>query len=1143
MIVQGPLLDQFIEFAKRAKLADTPLTTRTIEFFLREFLTKKTFMAGGNLYFGASYRMQFPLNEELTTDEHVELLLPQMIEIYTEQFGAPSGTEMAGYWSTTPFVADNPEAKARADYIKSRIMEYNRVTLPFRLRKTMYHKIHAIGYSFSSGRVLNRNAPDADPVIIETEEQAMEFLSTKTYGPISGALDEGFRDLWFEYTSDTGDNPKFGVLDFDNPAELPMKEVKSVVRKACDLLKKTGRTYIIMFSGRAFQVWFTPNETERFDHIKGIKEIAEGIGKRAGAYVGNSNKYRDMAIANQKVYLDLSVLNKKSKLGFFFGMHFKPNRVDQSTGLVRVPLVKQELTGFDPLRQAHPEYVLENFDAMKAKVDLFCQEAELGEGFPFSDSGYPCYRTPRDKPDSKHKLAKMLQDWKYKPEFKEVSVKNVGVEILMSDHIVLTPKYDGWVGLMAYNRMGGFKVNGKNLDNTQSVEGFTGKMVNEKQKAVICVKGGQFAWDNYLTKEFERACQANGLSEAIVIGEIYVHNVQGRVAGPGAVSSVLNKQEGDPPAHDNKSFRRLKFVITDVLSLDNSPVSKDISINHRLDLVSGINTDRISTMPYEVVEDDQQLHFDMFWKKNVQDKGHEGVVAYANSRRYKIKRKYTLDAVIIGVDTSSKTWEDQKPILSTVIIAVSKNTKSGPVYIAFQKVGNFKMSEEEKRALFHKVLGEQKGEWGNFENAVPSLTPEGEDFLIVEPKVVVEVQYTGLGPESKIAYAYFKEQSKRKTSTRGFRLAPYDGPTYYSRKLQGTPTIIRERPDKSADNPQDIRASQADGAGGLSISTSPRSMATEVLENPAIAKVTHVRMNPLHGYAAGPRWVAGGGSHMSASGFVDEEGNALGIPDGHGYYKAGHPAFSDKRLTMQQEFAGPHQGNIPWRAHWAPGIWSAKRQSGGTNYYPDMTGLPLGMQDAIYDERGPIIAKGADKAFPGELSTPKRKETISSHYHYSPEQAELDKAMQQGAILDTDESEGRVKLVGSAMEAKRFRKTDRRNGPEYVLSNPLTSNSNWNDRVQKYRKAYKEWLIAPEPKPDWKAVALENFEAWELQLLEKGRKYLDAEDEFKYSQTEETIINTRLGVPEAGEDHIFASLALDLEDDENDEGESDSPTP
>lgn len=1132
MIVQGPLLDQFLEFAKRAKLADTPLTTRTIEFFLREFLTKKTFMAGGNLYFGASYRMQFPLNIKLTTDEHVELLLPQMIEIYTKEFGAPTGTEMAGYWSTAPFSPATPEEKARADYIKNRIVEYNRVTLPFRVRKTMYHKIHAIGYSFSSGRVLNRNAPDADPVIIETEEQAMEFLSSKTYGPISGALDEGFRDLWFEYTSETGDNPKFGVLDFDNPADLPLKEVKAVVRKACDLLKKSGRKYIIMFSGRAFQVWFTPNETERFDHIKNVKEIAEGIGKRAGAYIGNSNKYRDMAIANQKVYLDLSVLNKKSKLGFFFGMHFKPNRVDQSTGLVRVPLVKQELTGFRPLRQAHPEYVLENFDSLKARVDMFCQEAELGEGFPFNDSGYPCYRTPRDKPDTKHPLTKILQDWKYKPGFTESQLKNVGVELLMSEHIVLTPKYDGWVGLLAYNRMGGFKVNGQSLDSTQKVEGFSGKSVREKQKAVMCVKGGQFSWDNYLTKEFERACQANGLSEAIVIGEIHTFNSQGRVAGVGAISSILNKQEGDPPAHDDKSFRRLKFIITDVISLDNSKVSTDIGINHRLDLVSGFDTDRISTVPYKVIEDDQQLEFDTFWKKNVTEKGHEGVVAYANGRRYKVKRKYTIDAAIVGIDTSSKTWQDQKKVLSTVLVAVTKNTQTGPIYVGFQLVGNFKMSMEERQALFHKVLGEQKGDWGNFEHAVPSGS--FANILPVEPRVVVEIAYTGLGNDAKIAYGFYKEQSKRRTDRRGFKWRTMSKP-FYSRKLLGTPTILRERTDKSADSPQDIRATQADGAGGLSISKTKRSMVSETLENPPMRKVTHVRMNPMHGYAAGPRWVASGGQSTESPTVYFR----LGM-----HKKAGHPAFRDDvKLSMQNEFAGRQHGNIDWRPHWSPDVWNAKRQSKGTNYYPDMTGLPLGMQDAIYDERGPIIARSADKAFPGQLSVPKRKETISDHYHYSSEQAALDAELQSDSMLDTEESDDRVKLVGKAMQSKRYRLSDRTSGPEPVLPNPMTTNDNWNKRVQKYRRAYKEWLISPEPKPDWKSVALENFEAWEYDLLEKGRKYLDAEDEFKYSQTEETIIHTRLGVPEAGEDHIFASLTLDLEDDEDDTRESDSPTP
>ena len=45
----------------------------------------------------------------------------------------------------------------------------------------------------------------------------------------------------------------------------------------------------------------------------------------------------------------------------------------------------------------------------------------------------------------------------------------------------------------------------------------------------------------------------------------------------------------------------------------------------------------------------------------------------------------------------------KKEILSTVIIAVSKNTGKGPTFVAFQRVGNFRMSDDE-RELFHKVL-------------------------------------------------------------------------------------------------------------------------------------------------------------------------------------------------------------------------------------------------------------------------------------------------------------------------------------------------------------------------------------------------------------------------------------------------------
>ena len=140
-------------------------------------------------------------------------------------------------------------------------------------------------------------------------------------------------------------------------------------------------------------------------------------------------------------------------------------------------------------------------------------------------------------------------------------------------------------------------------------------------------------------------------------------------------------------------------------------------------------------------------------KKHVEEARNEGVVIYGGGKRYKIKRKkYTLDAAIIGVDTDAKFWQDQKEILSTVIIAVFKNTGKGPTFFAFQRVGNFRMSDEERELLFHKVLGERKDDGWNrtsFANVVPYENKQNPNVYWVDPKVVVEIEYESLGNESK----------------------------------------------------------------------------------------------------------------------------------------------------------------------------------------------------------------------------------------------------------------------------------------------------------------------------------------------------------------------------------------------------------
>jgi hypothetical protein len=815
---------------------------------------------------------------------------------------------------------------------------------------------------------------------------------------------------------------------------------------------------------------------------------------------------------------------------------------------------------------AHPQIVLERFNELKARVDMFCQLVGLGEGFPpYVDAGYPCYRTARGNNDTTHDLVKAIEAWKSKPRMKEISKRIVGEEVLQAEEIVLTPKLDGWLGCMAFNTMGKFVINGQKLDKMQKYEGMNDSIQSEKQRAVMTTKGGLFAWDNYLTHAFEDACRSIGVTEVIVTGEIVTYNDLGQIAGREAVTSVLNRQEEDSEEdgvalHDSISFRKLKFVIHDVLSFDGSEVSREIPITQRLGLMSEVKNDRISVIHHEVISEDLTTNFEAFWKKYKEEANNEGLVAYAYGRRYKIKSKYTLDAVIIGIDMSSKTWLDQKDMLSTVVIAVSKNTSKGPTFVAFQKVGNFRMTDEERRTLFWKVLGEQTGEWDNkgFANAIPEQLSYQPEIMFVDPKVIVEVEYESLGNKLGIAYAFYRQQRKGtkdpKLMARGYVLTPFPKPLA-SRRLKGPPVIIRERPDKSSENPSDISHEQAEGAGGLEISKGKKGLiGAEELENPSPIKVTHVRTNPMYGYARGPRYIGGVGP-------ASAEGDK---------YPAGHISmggeFGDKKATLEEEFTGLHtQGKGKWKPNYKP-IWDRARQhpQTGLAYYPEMTGFSFGAADAIFDERGANIPGARKGLIMQQSSQFPLKNLLTEEYHEDEAQG-IEEAKQLGRALgkelmhmpgtkesrhmlaglanrDIDEID-KQKLVERKMQRKGFNRSKPFNELDRgIRNNPPSSNSEWNRRTSQYRNSYNEWDKTPQPKPDWYTLALKNYEAWELALLEKGRQLMDAEDSFTYSPSEEAIIHGRFPGNEAEGQHIFAAIEIEAgEDDEFEHEDTDSP--
>ena len=1157
----GGLLDEFDRYAKNSYVANIKLSIEEMRDFLKDFLTRRTFFINGIMYFGATSKLdgepRFVFTDpDFTTQDYIDAILPELISRYTAAYGAPTDRPFDKEWSPKPFKAESDVEKQQAAIIKDRIQEYNQRTLPFRLSKTMHHAIYTIGYSFSSGKIIPKGLKGE--VVIDKPEDIEVFLDSKEYMSLHGGKHMALRDLWFEVLNDDASNPKFGWIDIDNPANLPEKEHKAVVKNISEQLTKAERKHIIMFSGRNYQIWFLPKVGERFNYGSDLSSIAEGYGAKAGAIVGNSTSYRDKAVAAGKIWVDTSVYKKNQKLGFFFGMHFKPKSPAESTGLVRTPLKKSELSSFDPLVDAHPENVLLRFDELKARVDMFCQEANLGEGFPYGDMGYPCYRSARGHNDTSNELTKMLESWKKSPKMHELSKRTVGEEALQHESITVMPKLDGWLGCMAFNNLGRFKVNGQSLDKQQKREGIIETISSERQRAVFCTKGGMFAWDNYLTHAFEDACRKIGVTEAIVTGEIVTYNDLGQVAGREAVTSVLNRQEGEEidkvSTHDRQAFRKLKFVIHDVLSFDGTPVNKELPISQRLALFANVRNDRVSVMPFEVFETDLATNFDAYWKKNVEQANNEGLVVYGGGRRYKVKRKYTLDAAIIGIDTSAKFWQDQKEILSTVIIAVSKKTAKGPTFIGFQRVGNFRMSDEERADLFHKVLGERRNEnWNrnSFENVIPYELRTAPDIYWVDPMVVVEVEYESLGNERKIAYQFHRQQTKGggRGGGRGYRFAPVEGrSTAASRKLKGPPVIIAERPDKSAFNPNDIRADQADAAGGLQITKKPGNIASEELENPSRVKVTHVRRNPMYGYARGPRWIAGGGMNESSPTVHFRLGLAK---------KAGHIAFGDTKKTMEDEFAGEKwQGKGSWHPNYKP-IWDQARQhKTGIDYYPEMTGMAFSSADAIFDERGPVIS-GMGRApsyIESQTGNYTLKNLLSDEYHKEEEQS-VEDAKQFGRVLgkelahtpspsDSRETlaqlvgkeiseEDKQKLIARKMSSKKF--SGSRGFKEIqrqaVRNNPASTNLEWNKRTARYRKAYNEWLKESEPKPDWKTFALKTYEAWELPLLEKGRQFMDAEENFIYTQAEEAIIHGRFPVPEGEEEsHIFAVIDIGPED-------------
>lgn len=873
----------FREFDKYVRILEAegiyPPSINSIEFFCKEMITKKYWYypptRGGIksvMIYGSLVRDQISTEPILDRSDGVENrelfneMRDKLIERVNEMYGETGNEERARKWAPNPFSVDDrafeyalsegmnadvwdkmeplerkqsvayQKAVADSIYVKNQCNNYFETVGAFMLRKTMHHPIMSIYFSFSASASEGRNSTflaraKGGEVTVDSEEDIKTFMEQSEYKDILSMGNDSFRGIWF-VPSTTGDNIKMACIDFDNPnMSAKTTKMKTAVRNVSKKLEAAEVPYIIMFTGKSYQIWFGTEAIgidNQYEANRYIDQLTKGVDVVVSAKSSVSTAERQEAIERGVPLIDKSVNTKNKPLGMFFGMHYKPQKTptdDPGTGYVRVPVPIKQLTAFDATQEAHPQFVLKNFNSLSLQVDQFFDEVKMGQGYGGKgniETPPACFRSDENEPD--FSTVKFAEEWKKgKRGFPEYNFSDGRAEASQYSELIVTPKFDGWLGAIHYRSTGNFVLNGKRLVEQKERSTRTGNILSsEEVQCVLVTRGGIIMWDNHLTREFQRTCERLGIREAILVGEIVTYNEFGKVAGPQGVTAVLNRKEKEDGAttQNERLFNNLRFTLTDLIKIDGKQWGIDDSYEAKHDLLKQFTSFRIDLTPYFRLQSPFTERFDALWSQVTVTDGHEGFVVYADGNRFKVKRQNTLDAVIIGIDSTSKRWIDGKGIGSAYVAVVHNRPKFGPIYVSLGRVGTTGLTDAQRLELTEKVVGTEN------ENVVPLSKALGqteetmglEDVILVEPTTVVEIVYEKLNEGREPSFAMYRQQ--RMGKGRGARTNFAFADIMYSRRMR-SPRIVGIREDKNPLKKLDVDSAQGDTSGGFQIGAKP----------------------------------------------------------------------------------------------------------------------------------------------------------------------------------------------------------------------------------------------------------------------------------------------------------------------------------
>ncbi len=267
-----------------------------------------------------------------------------------------------------------------------------------------------------------------------------------------------------------------------------------------------------------------------------------------------------------------------------------------------------------------------------------------------------------------------------------------------------------------------------------------------------------------LLSEFAKHLQLAGVSQAMVAGELYAETNGRRSRVHDIVSLARQPQTPD-------DLDRIRLAVFDLISLNGGPIESDYKSTWQT--LSRWFSDGTLVHPVETKLLKQPADIESTFDQWVDGQGAEGLVVRSDDAGwFKVKPRYTIDAVVVGYTESS---DDRAGMIHDLLVAIMR--ADGTFHVLTRVGGGF--SEEQRRHLLSDLRDRI------VESEYVEVNSDHVAYKMVRPELILELscldmisQNTRGGPVNRMVLDYVSESTAGYKVVRRLPLASIISPQF-----------------------------------------------------------------------------------------------------------------------------------------------------------------------------------------------------------------------------------------------------------------------------------------------------------------------------------------------------------------------------